>query len=83
MYDVISEGTTRQIIRDHQETKRRAAVNIHIAAGLESRLAANQDRRLSPPTPAQLLLCWGGELFVAMGVWLQKKSGSVAASSSE
>ncbi len=81
MYDIIAEGTTRQIIRDHQETKRRAPVAIHLAAGPESRLAANPDRRVIPPTPARLLLCWSGELFVAVGAWLQKKSGSVAAKS--
>jgi len=80
MYDVITEGTTRQIIRDHQETKRRTPVAIHLAAGPESRITASQDCRMAPPTVAQLLLCWSGELFVAIGSWLQKRSGAVAGS---
>ena len=80
MYDIIAEGTTRQIIRDHQETKRRAPVAIHLAAGPESRLAANSVGPVTTPTPARLLLCWSGDLLVAMGSWLQKRSGAVAAS---
>jgi hypothetical protein len=80
MYDVITEGHTRQIIRDRQETERRTPVAIHLAAGLESRITANQDRRMTPPTVAQLLMCWSGELLVALGSWLQKRSGSVAES---
>jgi hypothetical protein len=49
-----------------------------LAADLENRLAAHQDRRQVASNLAQLLLCQSGKLLVAVGSWLQKRSGAAA-----
>ena len=80
MHDLITEGYIRQFERTRQEARRHRPVACKLATWQEHRSHQVRQTDAVRRSAAARLRQWGTGTSVAIGSWLERRVGSVAAS---